>query len=179
MPSKVHWVLPAVLAVVAAVPFVACVTRETPPPATTSPLTDDAAVLDAPAASTPPSASTAALPPTSTTSADAAVAPSSTSAEPPPPRFADVGEVCPAIHRVSVFIDANRKCTTDADCDVVYTGCGMPGTCGVGIQRTAVKELASRALAAHNDCAAKKIPLPCATCPALPPPRCGGGFCRP
>ncbi|CAN5236033.1 hypothetical protein BH09MYX1_BH09MYX1_66870 [soil metagenome] len=60
-----------------------------------------------------------------------------------------------------------------------YTGCGMSGACGVGIQKSAAKELASRALATHNVCTKAKIPLPCATCTALPPPRCGTGYCRP
>ena len=80
---------------------------------------------------------------------------------------------------VAAYVDAHRACATDGDCSVETTGCGMPGACGVGIQKSAAAGLHAKADAAVRACAKAGIPLPCATCPAAPPARCGSGYCRP
>ncbi|HEX7604894.1 MAG TPA: hypothetical protein VF316_24915 [Polyangiaceae bacterium] len=114
----------------------------------------------------PPSASSAALP----------------SATPPtvesPPGKVETWGGCPGAAAVGAYIDAHRKCTSDAECSIETTGCGMPGACGVPIQKSAVAGLRVKAQAAVSACMKAGIPLPCATCAPPPPARCGSGYCR-
>ena len=114
-------------------------------------------------------------------SASAAVvaAPVSASASEAPPGKTDVYGPCAGARGVAAYIDAHRACTSDTDCSVESTGCGMPGACGVGIQRKAAAGLHAKTNAAVSACMKAGLPLPCATCAPSPPARCGSGYCRP
>lgn len=175
--------LSAAIAIAPFVVLVACGPKASPPP-TSEPAKAGTSGAASAAESAPVSAS-AATGATATSSSAAAASASATtpaSSTPPedvgpPPRYAGQGLPCGAA--VGTFIDAHKACKADADCAVTNTGCGMPGHCGVGVQAKAVGELQNKSRAAVAACQKAGVPLPCATCTALPPARCAGGFCRP
>jgi hypothetical protein len=69
----------------------------------------------------------------------------------------------------------HRKCSSDAECEVVTAGCA----CALGVQKSVAAELKQRRDSAYSACVARKIPMPCATCGPAPAPRCAAGLCRP
>ncbi len=183
--------LSAALAIAPFVALVACGPKSAPPSTSEPSRADGSASAPASAAASTTGAASAASASAVASATGADVVASAPSAPPsagpssasapedvgPPPRYAGRGLPCGAA--VGSFIDAHRTCKTDGECAVTNTGCGMPGHCGVGVQAKAVGELQTKSRAAVAACQRAGVPLPCATCPQLPPARCAGGFCRP
>ena len=174
------WISRALLAGCAVAPFaivhLACSPQ---PPQPTAPATDAAPAL---VRSTVASTTTAAV-----------SSPEASSPPPDPPALAAVTE--PVLPRalpaevtrckarrasVATFLMTHRACTSDSNCMVVTTGCGLGGACGAGIARSGeagFREVLNRF---ENDaCSTKLPPLPCPSCPPPPAPACRGGSCQP
>ena len=176
------WVLQSLFGIIALGPFAlaaltACESQMDRPPVAASAKGLTSVTASATAAAVPSSASATIATPPSASSAALLSATPPASVEPPPGKVEAWGG-CPSAAAVGAYIDAHRKCASDAECSIETTGCGMPGACGVPIQKSAVAGLRVKAQAAVSACMKAGIPLPCATCPPPPPARCGSGYCR-
>lgn len=183
MTPRATWTLRSLFGIIALGPFgaaalSACESAQTdrPPvaPSATA-VTSVAAVTASASASDPAAVAVSASLSASTAELPSAMPPAS--AEPPPGKVQAYGP-CAGAHAVAAYIDAHRKCASDADCTIAPTACGMPMACGAPIQTSAVAGLRAKSDAAYSACLKAGIPMACATCPPPPRPRCGSGYCR-
>jgi len=100
---------------------------------------------------------------------------------PPTPHTATPAERarCDALgKKIEAYLQANRRCKSEADCAEVYTSCGTSGVCGTHVSqdKQAGLEAISKELEAAQCFAIGAVPCP--TCNPPPPPRCERGQCR-
>lgn len=188
MTPRATWTLWSLFGIIALGPFgaaalSACESAQAERPPITPSATADTSVaaVTASASASGPAVVSVALPASSgvlpASSGVLAAVPPPASAEPPPGKVQAFGP-CAGSRGVAAYIDAHRRCASDADCAIEATGCGMPMPCGAPIQTSAVAGLRAKSDAAYSACLKAGVPMACPTCPAPPRARCGSGYCR-